>query len=63
MPDARVYDALSAMSRDHNKRINLTHHAGSVKKLINASAKIYQLFGDLYDLPLFAYVDLGPNGG
>lgn len=58
VPDARVYDALSAMSRDHNKRINLRHHAGSVKKLINASAKIYQLFGDLYDLPLFAYVDL-----
>jgi hypothetical protein len=26
--------------------------------MINASAKIYQLFGDLYDLPLFAYVDL-----
>lgn len=63
VPDARVYDALSAMNRDHNKRINLAHHAGSVKKLINASAKIYQLFGDLYDLPLFAYVDLGPNGG
>jgi hypothetical protein len=32
VPDARVYDALSAMSRDHNKRINLRHHAGCVKK-------------------------------
>lgn len=62
VPDARVYEALSAMSRDHNKHINLMHHAGSVKKLIDASAKIYQLFGDLYDLPLFAYVDLDLPG-
>lgn len=30
----------------------------NLKSLINSSSKIYSLFGDLYDIPLFAYEDL-----
>ncbi len=29
----------------------------NIEELINTSSKIYELFGDLYDLPLFAYED------
>lgn len=32
--------------------------ATSLDGLIKASTKIYELFGDLYDLPLFAYEDI-----
>ena len=33
-------------------------HLTSMDNLIKSSAKIYQLFGNLYDIPLFAYKDL-----
>jgi hypothetical protein len=58
VPDARVYEALVAMAQTHGQIINVPRHWGSVDGLIRASTKIYRLFGDLYDLPLFAYMDI-----
>ncbi|MBO0950883.1 hypothetical protein [Fibrella forsythiae] len=51
VPDARVVDAAKEL---HIKLPIATTYTG----LKASSAKIYQLFGDLYDLPLFAYPDL-----
>lgn len=58
VPDARVYEALSAMAQTHGQVIQVPRHCGNVSGLIRASSRIYQLFGDLYDLPLFAYADI-----
>lgn len=55
VPDARVYDACKDLGISLPK-------VNSLDTLIVASAKLYQLFGDLYDLPLFAYYDLGDSG-
>ena len=54
VPDARVYKA----ARSLNIKIPVTSNLDNLKK---SSAKIYRLFGDLYDLPLFAYEDLKIN--
>lgn len=51
VPDARVIDTAKMLQI---KLPIATTYAG----LKASSAKIYQLFGDLYDLPLFAYPDL-----
>jgi hypothetical protein len=51
VPDARVYEAAKAL------KIKLPISA-TLSGLKASSAKIYALFGDLYDLPLFAYPDL-----
>lgn len=51
VPDKRVYEAAKSL----NIKISVTNNLESLKK---SSAKIYRLFGDLYDLPLFAYADL-----
>lgn len=58
VPDARVYEALSEMAHTYGQVIHVPRHWGNVNGLIRASSKIYQLFGDLYDLPLFAYPDI-----
>jgi len=51
VPDNRVFEAGKSLNINIPKASNL-------ENLINSSTKIYQLFGDLYDLPLFAYNDL-----
>jgi len=51
VPDARVYDAAKSLGIGIPKTSNLDNLKAS-------SRKIYRLFGDLYDLPLFAYEDL-----
>ena len=51
VPDARVYKAAK------NLGINLPALT-TLNGLKASSSKIYSLFGDLYDLPLFAYSDL-----
>ncbi len=51
VPDARVYDSCQEIGIHMPKTNNL-------ENLITSSSKIYKLFGDLYDLPLFAYNDL-----
>ena len=51
VPDARVFDA----GKELNIKIPRT---GNLENLILSSTKIYELFGDLYDIPLFAYNDL-----
>jgi hypothetical protein len=51
VPDDRVFKA--------GKKLNIQiPKASNMKNLKDSSSKIYQLFGDLYDLPLFAYNDL-----
>ncbi|MDC1105131.1 hypothetical protein OAT16_00400 [Prolixibacteraceae bacterium] len=51
VPDARVYDATKEL------QINLPV-TNSLRSLKDSSEVIYELFGNLYDLPLFAYFDL-----
>lgn len=51
VPDARVYDAAKSLNINIPKTSNLNN-------LKESSSIIYELFGDLYDLPLFAYEDL-----
>jgi hypothetical protein len=51
VPDARVYDAGKSL----NIKIPTANNLDNLKV---SSTKIYRLFGDLYDLPLFAYEDL-----
>lgn len=51
VPDKRVIDA----SKEVN--INLPTIT-SIKSILKASAIIYEKFGDLYDIPLFAYEDV-----
>ena len=51
VPDARVYSSAKQLTIKIPKVSN-------VENLIKSSTKIYQLFGDLYDLPLFACDDL-----
>jgi hypothetical protein len=51
VPDTRVFEA----GKELNLKIPRT---GNLENLILSSTKIYQLFGDLYDIPLFAYYDL-----
>ena len=51
VPDERVKEA--------SKEIGIKiPHVNSVDSLFRASAVIYNHFGDLYDIPLFAYEDL-----
>lgn len=53
VPDERVKKACSALD------IKLpSMHKRDINSLIRVSTKIYNLFGDLYDLPLFAYEDI-----
>ena len=52
--DERVFQAGKSL------KINLPKPT-DLKSLIESSTKIYRLFGDLYDLPLFAYNDLKNN--
>ncbi len=49
--DGRVHEAGDSLKIALSKPTDL-------QSLIESSAKIYTLFGDLYDLPLFAYNDL-----
>jgi hypothetical protein len=59
VPDARVYEAVTALKAERGMTITLNRaHGKDVQNLLKASSKIYDLFGDLYDLPLFAYPDL-----
>jgi len=51
VPDARVLKAGKLLNIELNNVTNIDN-------LIYCSSKIYKLFGDLYDLPLFAYEDL-----
>lgn len=51
VPDARVNEAGKSL----NIKIPVTSNLDNLKK---SSAKIFRLFGNLYDLPLFAYEDL-----
>jgi len=54
VPDARVYEAAKKLEI----KIPITNN---IENLTKSSTKIYRLFGDLYDLPLFAYDDLKKN--
>jgi hypothetical protein len=51
VPDARVFNSAKQLMIKIPKVSNLDN-------LIKSSSKIYHLYGDLYDLPLFAYDDL-----
>jgi len=51
VPDARVKNAAK------NLNIKLPY-INSISKLLEASGVIYKHFGDLYDIPLFAYQDI-----
>lgn len=51
VPDKRVIETAEKLKIIIPRPTNLTN-------LIKSSQKIYSLFGDLYDLPLFAYEDL-----
>lgn len=52
VPDERVFEACK------NLNINLPKFKKrDIGELISISSKIYRLFGDLYDLPLFAYLE------
>lgn len=54
VPDERV--------RNASKEIGLyLPYVNSIGSLLRASAIIYEHFGDLYDIPLFAYEDLKPH--
>lgn len=56
VPDQRVLRAGNALGIIlDNPYYNATNN---INALINASTRIYELFGNLYDLPLFAYNDL-----
>lgn len=55
VPDARVIDSAKKLG------IKLPT-ASTFDRLKAGSAKIYMLFGDLYDLPLFAFEDLPKDG-
>lgn len=64
VPDARVYAALADLKKEHGLTITLSSTYGyGVRNLIKASSKLYRLFGNLYDLPLFAYSDLDFSKG
>jgi len=56
VPDKRVIDA----ARELGINIENPYYKSteSISSLLGASPRIYELFGDLYDLPLFAYEDL-----
>lgn len=56
VPDKRVLDA----SKKLGIKLQSPYYKSSenLNSLLDASSKIYYLFGDLYDLPLFAYEDL-----
>ncbi|MFO7815125.1 MAG: hypothetical protein R6V14_05250 [Halanaerobiales bacterium] len=51
VPDARVKNAAQQLN------IKLPY-INSISNLLKASGVIYKHFGDLYDIPLFAYEDL-----
>jgi len=60
VPDARVVDQIKKynISAETNiKELSSTRPA-TVESLINSSKKIYSIFGDLYDMPLFAAEDI-----
>jgi hypothetical protein len=62
VPDARVYLAIKKMRIEHGLFIRLcAPYGGEIQNLLKASAKLYRLFGNLYDLPLFSYPDLKLN--
>lgn len=50
--DARVIKACEEVD------IELSKHSSNINGLIRNSKKVYAKFGDLYDIPLFAYKDL-----
>lgn len=57
VPDARVYLAVKQLA-EQGVDMQICRPNSSIKGLFRASARIYELFGDLYDVPLFAYPDL-----
>ena len=60
VPDARVVDQIKkykVSTKDKKRNLSSTRPA-TVTSLINSSRKIYAIFGDLYDMPLFAAEDI-----
>lgn len=62
VPDQRVIKAIVNMNVNGLDFPRLPYLQGSVDNLIKSSSLIYKYFGDLYDLPLFAYDDLVDAG-
>lgn len=61
VPDQRVIDAVKALQKQpgYPHRCRLKSYRPSTPQLLIASSKaIYEHFGDLYDLPLFALADI-----
>lgn len=61
VPDARVIDAIKVYQLDpeYDQAFGLkAYRPSDARALIESSKAIYQIFGDLYDLPLFAAEDI-----
>lgn len=61
VPDARVIDAIKAFQKSSNFELSSvlkSYKPSTVEALITSSRAIYEVFGDLYDLPLFAAEDI-----
>lgn len=56
--DARVIEAAGNISGMPILNPQIRHTGNPIGGLINASTAIYENFGDLYDIPLFAYEDV-----
>lgn len=56
VPDQRVLDSAAELGIQLVRPYN--NAKTNINALVSASRKLYSLFGDLYDLPLFAYEDL-----
>jgi hypothetical protein len=64
VPDARVIDAIKVLQKspDFERSSGLkSYRPSSAETLITSSRAIYKVFGDLYDLPLFAAEDIDPS--
>ena len=64
VPDARVIDAIKAYQNgsyfERSSRLQ-SYRPSTAEALISSSIAIYEIFGDLYDLPLFAAEDIDPS--
>lgn len=64
VPDARVIDAIKFFQQyaEYDTPLDLkAYRPSDARALINSSKAIYRIFGDLYDLPLFAAEDIYPS--
>lgn len=63
VPDARVIDVIKIFQKDPDFDLTCglkAYRPSDANSLISSSKAIYRIFGDLYDLPLFAAEDINP---